>query len=130
MTAAVAELQKAPTRTGTLSRSISFWAALTELAGRHWPSSITSSIFLPRTPPAAFCLGDGQLGAVDEGQAVVGDRAGQGLDDADLDRLLRLGGAQGAEEERGHEGGTMELAHLHLQITGLRVGAGARPVGR
>jgi hypothetical protein len=54
MIAAVAELQNAPVSAATLSRTMSFSAAFTELAGLHWPSSMMSSIFRPSTPPAAL----------------------------------------------------------------------------
>ena len=61
MIAAVAELQKAPTRTATLSFCTSFSTALTEFAGAHWPSSITSSTGLPSTPPLALICSTANL---------------------------------------------------------------------
>jgi len=51
---AVDVLQNAPSNATTLSRVTSFSAAFTDCAGLHAPSSTSSSIFLPRTPPFAF----------------------------------------------------------------------------
>ena len=54
MTASVKVELQAPIITGTLSRRISFSAASTASFGFDLFSSMTSSIFLPSTPPRAL----------------------------------------------------------------------------
>src|SRR5437660_1598781 len=54
MAASVIELPQAPMMAGTLSRTISFSAALAASLGSDLLSSMTSSTFRPRTPPLAL----------------------------------------------------------------------------
>ena len=108
MAASVIELPQAPMITGTLSRTISFSAAVAASFGSDLLSSMSSSTLRPSTPPLALIQSRADLGAHPDVVAGRGHRPGQRLDDADLHGLLggrrrRERGDDGQRDEKGSE---------------------------
>ncbi len=101
MAASVIELPQAPMIAGTLSRTISFSAAVAASLGSDLLSSMSSVDLTAEDAALGVDPVARDLGAHPDVVAGGRHRTGQRLDDADLDRIALLGGGGQNEEEGG-----------------------------
>ena len=113
MAASVIELPQAPMITGTLSRTMSFSAAVAASLGSDLLSSMRSWTWRPSTPPARVDPVAADLGAHADVVAGGGHGARQRLDDADLHRLLRPRRRRQRAQQHGHHDAQTDRGSPH-----------------